>query len=231
MKKQILTLTMCLALSATAPLASDAATVAKKTPAKVTVNEVKTQEPTLTPEQAAKKHFEEKMTKEKEDFYCKLGLSAEQKAKAESLDKRNRAEAEPLFQKVRAEKIKLHELNAQKASETEICKQKHQVKVAKKALKAHFEASKKAFDAILTKEQLEKAKALHEEHKAKMKEHCKCKCHNHHDFDGTEGMPPKCPCKCGAHGHHCSEKHHFGPDLEDEHAPNVPASESAKTAK
>ena len=231
MKKQILTLTMCLALTATSALAAQTAPAAKapvkapvaaaapattvkapvaavkKAPAKKAVatkkckkcakkavkNPVKKvankqavpEQVTLTPEQIAKQQFEAKMAQERDTFYNKLGLSAEQKTKAEALDKANRESAAPLFDAVRAEKAKLHQMKAQKACFFAICKQEKAVKAAKKALRAHMDASKKQFEALLTKDQLAKFEAM---------KLCKCagpcKCHRHHHGHGHHAVAP-----------------------------------------
>lgn len=214
MKKQILALTMCLALTATSALANCTAECAKKAPAKACACAVKpvacqkaASETTLTPEQMAKKKFEEKFAKDRQDLYCQLGLSAEQKTKAEALDQKNMVEAQPLFAKIREEKAKLKELKCKNACPGEICKQKMAVKSAKKALKAHMKASKQAFDSLLTKDQLAKLNTIREQRKKDMAKHkcdCKCKCHHHHHEFGPESMgpmpaaspAPQCPCEC-----------------------------------
>lgn len=227
MKKQILTLAMCVAFSATAALAATPATV-KKAPAKAPTHVVKVSAKTpavkkaepekvvLTPEQEAKKRFEEKMAKDREDLYCKLNLTADQKAKAEAMDKKARDEAQPLFEKVQTERAKLQQLKANKSCPIEISKQRRQVIAAKKAVKAHFEASRKNFEAILTQEQKAKLEVIKQERRAEMQKRaeCGCKCHKHHrpcgpckpGFEGPKGpcapvgtapvMPtPKCPCE------------------------------------
>lgn len=144
----------------------------------------------LTSEQAKKK-FEEKMTKNREDLYCKLGLTPEQKAKAEALDATNREAAKPLMCKLRQEKAKLHELQQKKACLCEIYRQKQQVQLAKKALKDHFAASRKCFEAILTEEQLAKFKTIRAERKAGFQKH-----HRHHcrKLHGHPCNKPGCPC-------------------------------------
>lgn len=204
MKKQILTLTLCLALTATTAMANTTAKVAKKAAPVKAVSNIACQKPaqevTLTSEQLAKKKFEEKMTKDREDFYCKLGLTSEQKLKAEALDKQSKIEAEPLFLKFRAEKAKLRELKAKKTCPIMLCKQKEEVRVAKKAIRAHMKTSRKAFEALLTKEQLTQFKVIRAERKHACKK-CGCdKCHHNCDVaKGTE--TPKCPtttkCPCG----------------------------------
>lgn len=181
MKKQILTLTLCLALTATSTLAATtpAKATVKSTPCacaksvekgavkvvKPAATEVKAPEVVLTPEQLAKKNTEEKLAKDRECLLAKLGVKAEQKAKAE-----------PLLAKVQAEKAKLRELKAKKACPILICKQKNEVKKAKKA-----------FEATLNKDQLTKLKSL-------KKCKCACKCHNHKAAPEAFAAP-KCPCE------------------------------------
>lgn len=205
MKKQILTLAMCLALTSTAALANGTTAVAKKTPAKapqkvvktIPVAQVKPTAEVMTPEQQAKKRFEEKMKTEREHFYSTLSLTEEQKAKAEAMDKKHREEARPLFEKMKAEKTKLRELKAKKACPCEIAKQKHEVKVARKALKSHFEASRKEFETLLTPAQMTKLKEMETQRKAeRAKCHCGCKCHKHfkpHGHHGPCALPPAPP--------------------------------------
>lgn len=209
MKKQVLILTICLALTAISALASDmpypspfpnpipqvkkvtqsstkADPPAKEAPC---TKQVPANNEACLSSEHAKMKFEEKRTKDRDDLYCKLSLTPEQKAKAEALDKTNRETAKPLMSKLRQERAKLHELKAKKAGMVEISKQKMQVKLAKKALKEHFEASQKSFESILTECQLTKFKAIKEERKAEMKKHGK---HHHgckHNF-----CKPGCPC-------------------------------------
>lgn len=206
MKRQVFTLIICLAMTATISWASGStrqnlmpnpnpfpSQVKKITqdpakidpPAQASCAKCVTSEPScLTPEQAKKK-FEEKMAKDREDLYCKLGLTLEQRTKAEAMDKANREAAKPLMCKLRQEKAKLQELKDKKACPAEICRQKQQVKLAKRVLKEHFEASRKCFESILTECQLAKLKTIREERKSEFKKYHK----HHHD-----------------HGH----KHHFG---------------------
>lgn len=173
MKKQILTLTMCLALTATAALAAGTTAVQNAAP------QVKTSAPTVALPQAkpsntvmsredAKKLFEARMAKERGHMYDSLGLSAEQKTKAEALDAKTRKEIRPLMKKVRVENEKLDKLAAKKMSSFELWKQQIVVKQAKKDVKKYLDHSKKEFESILTKEQNEKFKILDAERKSKM---------------------------------------------------------------
>jgi len=212
MKKQILTLTMCLAMTATTAFAETTTTVPVSVPCKAKLE--KPCDPCMMPNEAGKKQFEAKMNKERELFHSALGLTPEQKKKADILDQKSRTDAEPLFKKMREEKVKLMDLKAKNASNEEILKQKMALKTAKKALKKHFEASRKDFEAILTKDQLAKLKILHEQRKTEMKKHRKehkghhCN-HDLGDFHGPEAhhalplsgedaekgaCPAKCPC-------------------------------------
>ena len=205
MKKQILTLTMCLALTSTAALAAGTSTVAKTTPVKSTVStpvkanlkattsEVK---PQLKPENPAcqkplsreefKKQMEEKMAKERQAMYDALSLTDEQKAKAEANDLKTRNGVRPLMGKVRSEKAKLRKLEEQKACPCKIFAQKQEVKKAHNAVKSYLDNSKKDFEAILTPEQKVKFKKIDTERKAKMKEFKK-----HHKEHGPKGHGPK----------------------------------------
>lgn len=217
MKRQILTLTMCLALTVTSAFASTTAT--KTAPAKKHVAVAKNivpvaakqascaatapATPALTPAEEAKKKFEAKLAKEREDFYTALSLTPEQKAKAEALDLKNRAAIEPLIVKVHEEKAKLRELKTKKVCPCEILKQKHELKVARKAVKDQFVATDKEFRAILTQAQVTKLETLRKERKAEMKKHHPCNCpmckhHRHHckhECQKSEA-PGTCPCAC-----------------------------------
>lgn len=202
MKKQVITLTIGLALAASSAFAGCPVKTTEAAKPETNGCPYTASTPTgnkLTKEQMRQK-FEEKMAKHREALYCKLGLTQEQKTKAEELDKKNRDEAKPLMEKVHQEKMKLRTLKENKAGSMDIYKQKENLRAAKKALHKHFEASQKSFEAILTKEQLTKFKAIREEDRAKMKEHCKCKDHfKHHHHHGPKfdmGKPPM-PCPMG----------------------------------
>lgn len=139
MKKRILTLAMCLAISATSVLAAantkEVKSTAKKVPAKV---EKQVESKKLKSKDDARKNFEAKMAERREAFYQELGLSAEQKAKSEVLDAKTRDDMEALHKKFRAEKQKI------------------------------AEESKKNFEDILTKDQKVRFEKLDKERKAKM---------------------------------------------------------------
>lgn len=195
MKKQILTLTLSLALTASSAFASTAKTTLKVAPQQTkavapkaeTTPSCPCETSALTKEQFKQKP-EERMTKRREALYAKLGLSQDQKAKALDLDKKNREEAKPLMEKLHEEKAKLNDMKSQKCCPVKLIEQKQKVKEAKKALRKHFMASEKNFEALLTGEQLTKFKAIKEERKANFKKHCKCKgncpCHKHpHMFE------------------------------------------------
>lgn len=138
MKKQILTLAMCLAVSATAVSAESAKSV-KPTNQKSEVAMEKPVEPQkFKSEEEAKKFFECKMAQRREAFYKELGLTPEQKAKADALDAKTKADAQALHKKFKEERKKL------------------------------MESSKKSFEDILTKEQKAKLKEIDKETKEKM---------------------------------------------------------------
>lgn len=202
MKKQILTLTMCLALTATAALAdvtkqatpaTVSTTAAGKLQAKPTSpkNLVKqAEQPKVITREEAKKRFEERRNQQREQMYCKLGLTAEQKVKAEALDVKSKAAAEPIIIKLQAEGRKLKDLKAKKASKLEIFKQERAFKATKNELKNSFEASKKSFEAILTKEQKDKFKAMGEERKKEMQKMKKKGCHFNKAEKSHKKQPP-----------------------------------------
>jgi len=219
MKKQIITLTMCLAMTATAALAQVATTVTPAAPCKTAVEKPCAQK-MAPPTEAEKKQFEAKMNKERELFHNALNLTPEQKQKADELHKKAISEAEPLFKKVQEERAKFVELTAKNAPKDEIIKQEMAVKAAKKAVKKHFKESRKQFEAILTKDQLAKLKILREQKKTDMKSHKKCEC----DKCGKDCKCDKCDA-CRKHPH----KHHgpmgpMGPDEGPEGHPALPLS-------
>jgi len=209
MKKQILTMAMCVALSTTVASAEVTKTVMPKvtTPAKVSSTlPVKTQAtvapsatlsrpepPKMMTREEAKKCFDERKAKGRDHLYSELGLSAEQKQKAEALEVKNRSEVLPLVGKLKTEAKKLGELKAKHASVFAIWKQENTVKASKKALEKKFEASRKSFEALLTPEQ--KAKF-----EAKKKEMDKCR--KNHKPNCHKGYH----CPKGGHG-----PEHMGP--------------------
>lgn len=224
MKKQILTLTMCLALTATSALANGtkAVTAPVKTPI---ANAAKTQvkapvktapaakainkvTPAATPQavvkpsdksqvmtpEEAKKHFEEKKAQERALMYEALKLTEAQKAKAEALDAKTREDAGKYLRKVQTESKKLRDLKAKHASVFAIYKQKWALKSAKADAKKYFAKSKKSFEAILTDEQKVKFNAMHE---AKLKEMEKFKKDHKMGPKGPKGPEPMGPPPAG----------------------------------
>lgn len=182
MKKQILTLAMCLALTASSAFANGTAKAPVKATAPQAAKTVAPEAPCGCPCEATaptkeqfKQKFEERMTKRRDALYTKLGLSQDQKTKAVELDKTNRAEARPLMEKLHEAKAKLNDMQSKKCCPVKLIEQKQKVKNARKALRKHFIASEKSFEALLTSEQLAKFKVIKEERKAKFKKNCKCK--------------------------------------------------------
>lgn len=138
MKKQILTLAMCLAVSATSVLADNAKTVKPVETKPATAIEKPAEPQSFKSEEEARKYYEGKMAQRREAFYQDLGLSTEQKTKAEAIEAKTKTDAEALNKKFRSERQKL------------------------------AEAHKKAFEAILTNEQKAKFDAIDKERKEKM---------------------------------------------------------------
>lgn len=203
MKKQLMTLAVCFALTASATFAATSAKVTMKATVPVAAKTQTLNAKPCPPPATEKQKFEEKMAKDREELYCKLGLSQEQRDKADALHKCSRESAEPLFAKYHEEKAKLHELKAQKACPCKIEEQRLKVKVAKHAVKEHMAKYRKDFESILTKDQLCKFNQLRKEQKEEWKKakcHCKgkCKCHHHHHmfmFDEGDFHFPGCPKK------------------------------------
>lgn len=176
MKKQILTLTMCLALTSTAAFASVPNSTGQKmvpqsvvstpttlNPAKPAVTQVisKPGKPlTITSMDELKKHFEDKRAQERERLYNDLNLSAEQKITAKDLDATAKVEFAKYRKKVQVEARKLRDLKAKHASFFEMRNQKYALKKAKADAKKYFDSSNKSFEAILTKEQKAKYKVI-----------------------------------------------------------------------
>lgn len=191
MKKQVLTLTICLVMTASSTLAASTVSTTKQVapvPAGCPCKLGQPCDEKMTKEQFKQK-MEEKMAKRREALYCKLGLTPEQKAKAVSMDTKNRTEAKALIDKIQEEKAKLIDLKSKNACPVKVLEQKQKLKSAHKALRKHFAASEKNFETILTKDQLAKFNVIKEERKANFKKHCKgkghykckkgCPCHKH----------------------------------------------------
>lgn len=189
MKKQMLTLAMCLALTTASVWASSMSNVV---PNIVTQNTQKTGEITLisnqipvsdvtpAPTQSVKTSFRTKWDEDREELYCKLGLTPEQRTKAKALDEKKKSDAQPLIAKFHEEKVKLHQLKAAKACSAEIDQQKIKVKAAERAIKAHMHASRKKFEAILDECQLAKYKEIRAERKKQWEKY-----RHHHGACGT----------------------------------------------
>jgi len=204
MKKQILTITMCLALTSTAALADGAKQAPQKvsTPTKISKTVPVKVQAALPPEailngitdpskiltkEDARKNFEAKKAKARERRYNELGLSTEQRAKAEALNLKTQTEAVSLFTTLKAESKKLGDLKAKHASIFAIWHQENVVKASQKALKKHFSDSGAAFEAILTPAQKVKFEARKKEMDKYRKEH---KPGGHKGYYGPKHMGP-----------------------------------------
>lgn len=195
MKKRILALTMCLTLTATSAIAASI-----NMPTGQVAPTIKAQPNTimqLTPSRRpqinnvqerleARKRFEDRKAHERELMYTTLGLSAEQKNKAEAIDAKTRAEAGKYIRRIQVEAKRLRELTVKKASWLEIHKQKQALNAARKDADKFFENSKKSFEALLTKEQLAKFKVIDNAKKKEIKEFKK-----HHKPGSFEHYGPK----------------------------------------
>lgn len=201
MKKQILTLTLCLALTATSALAAGTNSVAHKAVAKTKITTtIKTptkattaqniakpgEQPKFMTQEEAKKHFEERRAAEREHIYKDLGLSVDQKTKAEAIDAKTREGGRSAIRKVQVEHKKLRDLKTKHASAFAIWKQKRVLKSAKKDADKFFGASRKQFEAILTDTQKAKLKVIDAERKARMENAMK---RHHHDFSKMGPKP------------------------------------------
>lgn len=168
MKKRILTIAMCAALTASAALAETAKSLPAAAP-KAAVSAVangKVQTKPVLQEAAKpsvqtlektrnelKKQFEQRRLAERKHMYEVLKLSDEQVKKAEELDAKTRTEAGKYLRKVRMEAMKLRDMKAKHASIFTQWKQKSELNKAKSDASKFFEESRKSFEAILTKEQ------------------------------------------------------------------------------
>jgi Spy/CpxP family protein refolding chaperone len=186
MKKKIFISTMCVVLTATSIFAVETNNNVQKITQTVTQSKCEKQD--LSPKhQLSKeerlKHFEAIRKLHREHFYKEVGLSDEQKLKAEEIELKSKEELKPLLKKIHLEREKLRTLRKEKASVFAIWKQENAFKNAKKDLKNYMEVSKKSFEAILTKEQKEKVESIHNERKHKMKNSLKHhRRHKHHEF-------------------------------------------------
>lgn len=91
--------------------------------------------------------------REREYLYTAIGLSAEQRLKAETLDSDIKVGIVNHIKQVKIETKKLRMLKAQKASKIKIWMQKRALASAKKSMDKYMANSSKAFDNLLTKEQ------------------------------------------------------------------------------
>lgn len=221
MKKQILALALCVALTTSAALAQG--TMHKKYSSKTAVQSVpgtanvlksqlapqapglgNQQQPKGITQEDARKRFEERQNQERQRLYSDLGLSEDQKTKAEALHKKTISDVEPLIKKSHAEFKKLRELKRQKASIFAIWKQEHKVKSSRDAVIKHFDKSKKDFETILTPEQKKKFEEIDARKKEEMKKMKKGpNGHNHKGF-GPENFGPE----------HDHGRKHMGPPPE-----------------
>lgn len=188
MKKRFLLASLCVALSATSVLADVVNTsTAKNLFAQDNTSIQKIAKPdsgrpqkaefgnpghvpkTITKEQA-KRFFEARKAQERAALYDALAFTAEQKAKAEALDVKTKAELRPFIKKWHQETKKLHDLKSKNASIFAIWKQQFAVNSAKSEVKNKFMASKKSFEAILTNEQKAKFKKIDAQKRKQMEE-------------------------------------------------------------
>lgn len=194
MKKQILTLTMCLALTATAALAVGTNPVANTVSSKAKIaDSVKAsakvqpanngvtapagpEQPKFMSRDEARKAFEARKAKERELLYTALELSADQKTKANAIDLKTRKNLEPLFRKLQTEARQLRTLRSKNASAFSIWRQKLAVKSAKANVDKSLAKSRKEFESLLTpvqKSKFETIDAAKKEEMQKMKDHYK----------------------------------------------------------
>ncbi len=168
MKKQLLVLGLCLAVSTSAALACGNAAFDKQyaSPSKKAC---------FSSSKEARMR-EAKMNKERELLYNALNLTEAQKVQARAMSDDRKATAEPLFNNLMTQKKELKALKDQKASKSDIRKQKREVRKAKRAVKKEMRAAKKEFKSILTKEQKAKFKLIMKEKKAAMKATKGCPC-------------------------------------------------------
>lgn len=198
MKKQILALSMCIALSSATVLAASSKAPIKPSKQGCPIEKPCDKKP-LPPKMSreeAKQKFEEHMAQKRESFYKELCLTPEQKAKAEALDAKTKAEVKPLMKKVGEEQMKLRDLIDKKACAADIKAQKAAVRAARKDVNAKMKAHKDAFKALLTCEQQKKydelkakKRAEHKKFESEHKKGCKCpKCGPHHKHMGPPPM-------------------------------------------
>jgi hypothetical protein len=202
MKKQVLVLTMCLALTATYASAGTNVTqksTVRKTAVAAPVQAPQTkipasalmpslakpgQQPQFINKEEAKKRFESAKAKEREFLYTALNFTAEQKSKAEVLDIKTKAGAGKVIKKVQSEARKLRDLQNKHASKFAIWKQKLALRKAKDDMKKYFENSRKDFESIMTKEQKAKFKIIDDAKKKEMEQFRK-----EHKFGGHKPGP------------------------------------------
>ena len=107
MKKQIIAMSVCLALTASSAFATCPLNAKKETKKPVSIEKLG-KRPHLSREEA-KKHFEAKRTEERECLFKQLGLSSAQKAKIEALDAKAKTSREALMKKFKDDNMALME--------------------------------------------------------------------------------------------------------------------------
>jgi len=165
MKKQILTLTVCIALSAIAVLAF-IAVHQKTTP--VSMQTQPSSEKLVNAQQTRTKtifnakmdeHIKQIRAQSREHTYNTLGLSPEQRTKALAIELKRDANTERLFEKFIQELKERSTLKSKHASIFKIWQKEYEIYTTKNEIKNQFSNSKKEFEALLNKEQKNKFEA------------------------------------------------------------------------
>ncbi len=130
MKKQILVLTLCLAVSASSAFAAKHVKPVNEKAKPCAVSEKKVEQAKFKSLKKLKKFFEAKMAERRDAFFCELGLTDDQKTKAKAIEDKTKADMKALHKQYKADRKKI------------------------------MEASKTSFEAILTKEQKAKLEVI-----------------------------------------------------------------------
>lgn len=193
MKKQILVLSLCLAMTSASALAAPLTNMSTSTPSigvsglPVPAEFAKSGKPSakITSEQT-KNYIEGKRAKERAFLYSALNLTDDQKAKATAIDAKTKAEIDPLMKNLHKEIKKLRDLKTKNANIFAIWKQQYTVNSAKTNVKSRFIKSKRDFEAILTKEQKATYNKIQADRQKKMQEFRKT-----NKAGSPKGMGPK----------------------------------------
>jgi len=112
-----------------------------------------------------------KMEQKKAEFEQRLNLTEDQKTKIKAIREQSREKIKPLFESMKVERAKLHQLKESGASQKEIDAQKTKLKMIREKIKEEQKANFEKVQSILTPDQQKEFNKIHEEHKKEFAKH------------------------------------------------------------